>query len=175
MDSDEEYYDDYAADQEPSFRSHTEITPHELTSALHSLVLLRNDVYLGLQVTNLTVVDQFIMNLENQTLQEYIQTDKTPPTTLFLNAQSQMWIFAAYEFLRTWRARARDIIKLANNGGLELKATSLEEDQGYLHAGREMRAKQLREIAADPSIIETIKIAYSFFEARAPQSVLRQT
>jgi len=40
---------------------------------------------------------------------------------------------------------------------LELKAASLEEDQGYLHAGREMRVKQLREIAADPSIIETIK------------------
>ena len=158
MDRDEFFDDDYVADQESSFRPHTDITSHELTSALHSLALLRDDMYLGLQVTNLAVVDQFIMNLEHHTLQEYFQTDKTPPTTMFLNAQSQMWIIAAYELLRTWRARAKDIIKLANNGGLELKAASLEEDQGYLHAGREMRAKQLRQIAADPSIIETIKI-----------------
>jgi len=101
MDRDEDFYDDYVADQEPSFRPHTDITSHELTSTLHSLVLLRDDMYLGLQVTNLAVVDQFIMNLEHHTLQEYVQTDKTPPTTMFLNAQSQMWIFAAYELLRT--------------------------------------------------------------------------
>ncbi|WP_425093448.1 hypothetical protein [Tropicimonas sp. S265A] len=156
MASDEEYCDGYPSDQEPSFRSHTDITPDELTSALHSLVLLRSDMYLGLQVTNLTAVDQFIMNLEHNTLQEFIRTDKTPSTTMFLNAQSQMWIFAAYELLRTWRARAKDAVKLASNGGLELKAASLEEDQGYLHAGRAMRARQLREIAADPSIVETI-------------------
>lgn len=158
MDRDEDYYDDYMADQEPSFRARTDISPDELTSALHSLVLLRDDMYLGLQVTNLTVVDQFTMHLEHHTLQEYVRTDKTPPTTMFLNAQSQMWIFAAYELLRTWRARAKDIIKLANNGRLELKAASLVEDQGYLHAGQEMRAKQLREVAADPAIIETIEI-----------------
>jgi len=93
MGREEDYNDDYVADQEPNFRPHTDINPHELTSALHSLVLLRDDIYLGLQVTNLTVVDQFIMNLEHNTLQEYVQTDKTPPSTMFLNAQSQMWIF----------------------------------------------------------------------------------
>lgn len=31
--TDEEHYDDYIADQDPSFRSHTDITPDELTTA----------------------------------------------------------------------------------------------------------------------------------------------
>lgn len=157
MDNDQEFYDEYIADRDPSFRAHTDIAPGELISALHSLALLRDDIYMSLQVTNLTIVDQFIMGLEHQTLQEYVQTERTPPEAMFLNAQSQMWIFAAYELLRTWRGRAKEIIKLAQNGGLELKAISLEEDQGFLHAGREMRAKQLRHIAANPSITDIIK------------------
>ena len=113
MDEDEELYDDYVADREPSFRSHTDITPDELTSALRSLELLKGEFYLGLQVENLTVIDQFIMGVEHHTLQEYIRTERTPPETMFLNAQSQMWIFAAYELLRTRRARAKDVIKWA--------------------------------------------------------------
>lgn len=157
MDDEEEYYDDRSADQDPSFRPHTEITPDELTTALHSLELLGGEMYLGLQVTNLTVIDQFIMGVEHDNLQEYFRTDKTPPETMFLNAQSQMWIFAAYELLRTWRARAKDTIKWAENGGLEMKAESLEEDLGFVHSSREMRARQLRDIAADPSVIETIR------------------
>jgi len=157
MDDKEEYYDDRSEDQDPSFRPHTEITPDELTTALHSLELLGGEMYLGLQVTNLTVIDQFIMGVEHDNLQEYFRTDKTPPETMFLNAQSQMWIFAAYELLRTWRARAKDTIKWAENGGLEMKAESLEEDLGFVHSSREMRARQLRDIAADPSVIETIR------------------
>lgn len=154
----EEFYDDYFADQDPRFRTHTDITPDELTTALHSLELLGGELYLGLQVTNLTVIDQFIMGVEHQTLREYIRADRTPPEAMFLNAQSQMWIFAAYELLRTWRARAKDIIKWAENGGLEMKAQSLEDDQGFIHSSRQMRAKQLRHVAANPSVIETIKI-----------------
>ncbi len=53
----EEFYDDYITEQDPSFRSHTDITPDELTSTLHSLDLLGGELYLGLQVTNLTVID----------------------------------------------------------------------------------------------------------------------
>lgn len=157
MEDENDNYDDYIADQDASFRSHTDITPDELTSAFRSLELLKGDMYLSLQVTNLTVIDQFIMDVEHHTLQEYLRADKTPPEAMFLNAQSQMWIFAAYELLRTWRARAKEVIKLAENGGLQLKAESLEAKQGFLHASREMRARQLREIAENPGIIETIK------------------
>ncbi len=87
MVEDEEYHDDFIADREPCFRAHTNIPANDLISALHSLVLLRENIYLRLQVTNLTVVGQFIMGIEHQTLQEYIKTDRAPPTTMFLNAQ----------------------------------------------------------------------------------------
>lgn len=129
-----------------------------MTSALRPLELLKGELYPGLQVENLTVIDQFIMGVEQYTLQEYIRTERTPPETMFLNAQSQMWIFAAYELLRTWRARAKDVIKWAENGGLEAKAAALEEDQGFLHASRERRAKQFREIAANPCVIGTVEM-----------------
>ncbi|MGH0002817.1 hypothetical protein ACQU0X_22305 [Pseudovibrio ascidiaceicola] len=149
--------EDNIADQNPSFRAHTDITSDELVSGLHSLELIRGDIHLSLQVSNLTVVDQFIMSIEHQTLHDFVETEGTPTIAMFLNAQSQMWIFAAYELLRTWRALAKETIKLAENGGLELKADSLEKDQGFLNGSREMQAIQLRKIAADMSIIETIK------------------
>ncbi len=46
--TDEEHYDDYIADQDPSFRSHTDITPDELTTALRSLELLGGEMHLVL-------------------------------------------------------------------------------------------------------------------------------
>ena len=161
-DENDEHYEDYIADREPSFRPHTEIAPDELTSALRSLELLKGELYLGLQVENLTVIDQFIMGVEQHTLQEYIRTERTPPETMFLNAQSQMWIFAAYELLRTWRARAKDVIKWADNGGLETKAAALEEDQGFLHTSREMRAEQLRKIAANPRKMYAVRRSHTY-------------
>jgi hypothetical protein len=157
MNDDDDHYHDQIAAEDPSFRTHTDITSDELTTALRSLALLGGDMYLGMQVTNITVIDQFIMDVEYETLQELLRTERTPAQTMFLNAQSQMWIFAVYELLRTWRARAKDVIKLAESGGLVQKAEGLEADQGFLHSGRAQRAQQLREIAQDPSIIEAIK------------------
>ncbi len=90
MDNDGEHYDDYIADQEPSFRAHTAITADELTSALHSLAVPQGDIDMSLQITNLMVVDQFIMILEHRSLQEYFRADRTPPEAMFLNAQYQM-------------------------------------------------------------------------------------
>jgi hypothetical protein len=42
-DQEEEFHDDNMADEDQSFRSHTEIAPDELTTALHSLELLGRD------------------------------------------------------------------------------------------------------------------------------------
>jgi hypothetical protein len=54
-----------------------------------------------------------------------------------------MWKFAAYEILRTWRARATDVI--------------LEKELCYVHPGRKMRANQLGQVLDDPTIIDKIK------------------
>ncbi|MBX5205835.1 hypothetical protein [Rhizobium sp. NZLR1] len=140
------------------YRNPDEIGMHEITQALKGLHLLGGDMFLTMQITNLAIVDQFIMTQETELLQTYRARDRTPmDLAMFVSAQSQMWIFAAYELMRTWRSRAKDTVKLARNGGLEMKAKALEVGQGFMHMGREARARELREIIANPSLIQVIE------------------
>jgi hypothetical protein len=98
------------------------------------------------------------MGLEYDLLRKRFDEEATPmPEAAFLSAQSQMWIFAAYELLRTWRQRANDMIKWFDNGGLEMKLREYEKPLGYTHFGREYRAAQIRRVLADSTIIDKIK------------------
>ncbi len=145
-------------DDLPDYRGPQEIDGLELSTALCTLHLLGGDPYLRMQAFNLSVVDQFIMKLEYDTLRKLNDEESTPmPKATFLSAQSQMWIFAAYEVLRTLRGRAADVIKWHENGGLKLKIDALEKELGYVHPGRKMRANQLRQVLDDPTIIDKIK------------------
>ena len=82
-----------------------------------------------------------------------------PPilAALFVSAQSQMWLFAAYELLRTWRQRCRDMLKWQASGGLERKLSNLEEDVEFAHFGREVRAAQIRDVLNDPEKTDAIR------------------
>lgn len=150
--------DSYDGEADLPYRDPAEIEGLELTEALRSLQFLGDDSYLNMQAFNLSVVDQFIMRLEYDTLRKLHEEESTPAEAMFLSAQSQMWIFAAYELMRTWQERAAEIIKLHQNGGLQHKIAHLEKETGYLHVGRTTRAAQLREVLADPSIVEKIKL-----------------
>jgi len=108
-------------------------------------------------VHNLAIVDQFIMELEEDVLQKLWAEERTPPETMFLSAQSQMWIFAAYELMRTWQEIAKDVLKLHKNGGLQLKIDTLKKPQGFLHVGREIRADQLQRVMEDKTAIKGIE------------------
>jgi hypothetical protein len=142
----------------PDYRPCGEIGAPELSDALRALYLLGDDPYLRMQAFNLSVVDQFIMQLEYDVLRRLRDEESTPgPEAIFLSAQSQMWIFAAYEVLRTWRERANDVLKLCKNGGLRLKISALEKELGFLHVGREIRAEQLRRVLDDPTIVQKIE------------------
>jgi hypothetical protein len=143
-------------DDVPPYRERADIGMNELVGALDSLQLM-DDPYLSMQTYNLALVDQFIMELEDDVLQKLLQEERTPPETMFLSAQSQMWIFAAYELTRTWCERATDVLNLHKNGGLKLKIDALRKPQGFLHVGRELRADQLQRIADDKSAIERIR------------------
>ena len=123
----EEYIED--RDDLPEYRDPEEIAGFELSDALNTLHLLGGDPYLRMQAFNLSVVDQFIMGLEYDTLRKLHEEESTPgpEEAMFLSAQSQMWVFAAYEILRTWRARARDVLKLDKNGGMKLEDRRLGE------------------------------------------------
>lgn len=144
-------------DDPPDYRAADEIHPSEISVALRSLCLLGDDPYLAMQITGIAIVDQFIMGIEYEVLKELHETERTPPNALFLSAQTQMWIFAVYELLRTWREQAKDVIKWAKNGGLELKIRALEKKLPYRHSGHEIRASQLSRVLNDPGIVDTIE------------------
>jgi hypothetical protein len=152
--------DDYIEDRDdfPNYRDPDEVRETELRTALCGLQLLGDDLYLRIQAVNLSVVDQFVMRLEYDTLRKLNDEESTPlPEAMFLSAKSQMWIFAAYELLRTWRQRAKDVLKLLRSGALARKIEALERDSGHFHAGREIRAAQFRRVLDDPTIAEKVR------------------
>ncbi|TDG01504.1 hypothetical protein E1N52_42980 [Paraburkholderia guartelaensis] len=142
-----------ARDDDSRYEQAGKIEAMALVEALSMLTFLSDDMYLCSQAYNLSIVDQFLMPLEYRILHELMATDTTPPDTPFLLAQSQMWIFAAYELLRTWRQRASDIIKWHDNGGLEQKLKSLRErDSVGFHFGLKIRIEQIERALADKEI-----------------------
>jgi len=71
---------------------------------------LFEDLFLSMQGQNVMLVDFYLRDLERSLIRRYIEIDRTPfPETLIVSALSQMWIFALYELLRTWRQRVRDL------------------------------------------------------------------
>jgi hypothetical protein len=80
---------------------------------------LFDDVYLSMQGQNVMLVDFYLRNLERDLLRELVRIERTPfPATLIVSALSQMWIFAVYELLRTWRQRVKDLKREAQKPGV---------------------------------------------------------
>lgn len=148
-------YDDY--DEGPSYKEPSELDGSALPFALNSLHMLGSDPYLSMQSFNLGIVDQFITDLEYEVLGEYHREERLPGTAIFLSAQSQMWIFAAYELLRTWQQRAKEVVKLHKNGGLGHKIAALKQDVGFIHVGRIIYADQLDKLVASPELVDRIQ------------------
>lgn len=145
---------------EPMSREADEIEAHEIDRALRALKLLGDDPYLGMQATNVALVDGFLMQMESDA-RAYRSADEGIDIghAMLLNALSQQWLFAVYELLRTWRERANDVLKWKTNGGLELKAAALEAKgkPSDLNLGRDAFARMLRRIIADPTISKEIE------------------
>lgn len=151
--------DDFFEDDGPSYRPRSEINMWELPESLCKLPLF-GDLYMRMQANNIGLIDRWLMDVEHGVLQRLIKEDRTPiDDAMFLNAQSQMWLFATYELLRTWQQRAKEVQKLVENGGLKLKIEALEADKGYINFGKKMRSAQLREIEASPQIVDDISAA----------------
>lgn len=148
-DNDDRYYPD---DQTPSGE---EIDWSALPAALRSLQMF-DDPYLSMQATNLGIVDEFITDLESKISAEMFRDDPDRSLLPFLNAQSQMWMFSAYELLRTWRHRVRDAQKLAQEGRLGARIAELKKEEGFVHVGRLGRARQLQAILDDADTLRLI-------------------
>ena len=151
MDEVEEHCD------EPPYGPASSIEAGALWDALCGLRLLGEDPFLSSQAFNIALVDEWLTGLEENLRNNLFQEERTPiPEAVFVSAQSQMWIFAVYELLRTWRKRASDIRKWVENGGLEMKLAALREDRGFLHFGRKIRANQIERVLEEPNSIELI-------------------
>lgn len=152
-----EYPEDYdEPDRGPDWADAATLDPGALPGALRRLTLLGDDPFLSMQATNLGLVDAFLNQLESQLMRARIIEDGTPLNTAFVAAQSQMWIFAAYELLRTWKQRAKETIKLVKDGRVEARLAQLEKPLSYRHTAREMRADQLRAIAVLPDALDRL-------------------
>jgi hypothetical protein len=151
-----DFDDDHCDDRVPGYLPFEKIDWSALDASLSELQLF-DDPYLRMQATNVSIVDQFITRLEYDALQSEFNEQLDPSLLAFLNAQSQMWIFSAYELLRTWRARVKDVVKWHENGGLKLKIEALSRDEGFRHYAKELRAKQLQRVLDDSTIIDKIR------------------
>jgi hypothetical protein len=76
---------------------------------------LCDDLWLGMQVRNIAIVDMMVVReIEKENLDGYVENDKpTMHVIMLLSAVSQMWLFSLYEFMRTWREKAKHIISTA--------------------------------------------------------------
>ena len=102
---------------------------HSFVGALTDLYLLGDDPFLRMQAFNLGMIDDWLTGLEQGVLKALVREDGTPLRKQpFCRPQSQMWLFAAYELIRTWRQRCRDMIKWSESGGLEPKLSELERN-----------------------------------------------
>lgn len=138
-------------------RSPDDIPSYQLEQALADLTLM-DDPFLRMQITNLTATDQVLMNLEQQVLHRLVDEERTPiDDTIILLAFSQMWLFGAYELLRTWRQRAKDFERLHANGGIDLKIAALAARGPKVHPVRDVRIEQLKELRDDPDVIKTLR------------------
>jgi len=140
--------DESLTDDEHAGEAH--VTPDQLWNGLRSLFLLDSDVYLRMQAVNLGIVDGFIMELEAEDLRRRADEEAGSfSLSALLSAQTQMWIYAAYELLRTWRQRVKEAIDLKEKGGLDARIAELDIDLGFEHLARKMRAAQLRNVRDD--------------------------
>lgn len=148
--------DDHHAEEMP--RSHDEIDAHELVTALRGLTLLRDDLAMSSQAFNIATVDQFLMGLELNILRSQMdeETPRDPTQTIFLGAQTEMWIFAAYELMRSWRERANLAIRLAENGGLDAKISHLTGKPSWDY-GSHMVGRQLTRVRDEPSLVQRLR------------------
>lgn len=136
------------------------VDPTALRSRLIDLIMLGDDAYLSMQAMNLGMVDTALEDLERALLRRYVVEERTPlDDAAFLSALSQMWLFAAYELLRTWRQRVKDAVRWHESGTLEEKIAGYRTDIGFVHHGRLARADLLQGLLDDPGQVESIRRA----------------
>ncbi|WP_191892792.1 hypothetical protein [Pseudomonas coronafaciens] len=148
-------YEEYG--EEITYESAEQIDQMAIYSALNSLMFFANNLDFSSQAMNLAIVDEFTMDLEYGYLRSKFDETNTPYQSVFLSAQSQMWIFSAYELMRTWREKISKYLKAADNGGLPLKLKELQKPLGYENFTVQKRIEEINLLIEKPELIETMR------------------
>ncbi len=187
IEDDSEY--DQDRDYVPAYLTPDQIPQYALGEALKSLTLFSTDMNLVNQAVNLTIVDEFVMDLEYDYLRAKLNETFNAYDSIFLSAQSQMWIFSAYEVMRTWMQKAKGYVHTAKNAGLHQKLVSLKRDRGYINYTALQKADEIQALIDDPALVkmleddlariyflfirlETLRVALAKHEARKRPNAL---
>jgi hypothetical protein len=147
--------DDFEHDDGAQYLPIERIGSGELFNSLRRLQFFGSDMFLRQQAFNLDMIDQFLMKLEHQVLRDYFEKNRTPIEAHFLGAQSQMWIFAAFEVLRTWDQRVRDLKKIVEHDNLQKRIDELQAAASeYQHPGRSILLEQMIELREKPPLLD---------------------
>jgi hypothetical protein len=139
-----------------------EVDPARIMTVFRSFVLF-DELYLHMQAMNIAVVDGFLLDIERDLLREYIEIERTPSQScLFVSALSQMWIFAVYELVRTWRQRVRELMDIAKT---KKTPKDIQTPNAPLNFNKRIRDKAIQRALNTPGYADTLQ---KHFEAMEP-------
>jgi hypothetical protein len=125
---------------------------------------LFEDLFLSMHGQNVMLVDFYLQDLERDLLKLYIEIERTPfPDVLIVSALNQMWIFALYELLRTWRQRVRDLKQEAQKVPVA-PAEAEENESGLEELAVIYRKRQLKRLRDDAGFEGELNEAYDRIE-----------
>lgn len=82
-----------------------------LNETLRSLPLVEDDHYIGMQATNLAIVEAMLQPMEEDLAGDYWVNERVPiDKFMSVSALTQLWVLGVYEFLRTWRQWVEDVL-----------------------------------------------------------------
>jgi hypothetical protein len=100
-----------------------------------------------MQAQNVALVDLLVIRgMETELLQAYRENDDRLPIDvgMLVGAISQMWVYYLYEFMRTWRQRAQELIDASEEHERQETAEKKTETRAKQRAALEKRRKHLR-------------------------------
>jgi hypothetical protein len=131
---------------------------------------LCDDTWLGMQAQHIAAVEIGIIRpLELQTARIIFNEERYGGIMMALNGVSQMWLFSLYEFLRTWRQRATQLLQLAEQYAktlprkqkafLEKTIADAKGKEKHIFSGVSYYSEHVSRIA-DPDFVDSIKAYY---------------
>lgn len=131
---------------------------------------LCDDTWLGMQAQHIAAVEIGIIRpLELHTAQTIFAEEPYADVMMALNGVSQMWLFSLYEFLRTWRQRATQLLKLAEQYAktkpakqkafLEKTIADAKGKEKHVFSGASFYSHHVSKIS-DPDFVTSIKAYY---------------